>query len=182
MTIDYLQFPLGDYLNCNLLKDIDIQNLKGNSKILSVGVGHGAYEEYLMNALNVPRSSIYCADLNLDEKWKGPYSFQFDITDPWPNLNLKFDYILFGQVIGVSANEGRPVSTETMITHVMHIIRQAKLHLKENGKILIYDTTLPSTLIDQDFDAKPIFICVAQEFSGKVDRADCFGSQIEISF
>lgn len=36
MTIDYLQFPLSDYLNCNLLKDVDIKNLKGNSKILSL--------------------------------------------------------------------------------------------------------------------------------------------------
>ena len=182
MTNDYQQFPISDYLSCNLLKDADIQNLKSDSKMLSIGVGIGLYEEYLINKLNVPPSSLYCADLDLHKKWIGQRGFQFDIRGLWPNLNIKFDYILFGQVIGVSANNGRPVPFEVMTNHVVHIVHQAKIHLKENGKILIYDTTLPTAISDQVADARPVFLVVAEELGGNIVRADGFGSQVEISF
>lgn len=183
MTTEYHQFPLENYLSCNFLTNSVIQNLKNNAKILSIGVGLGTYEEHLISAHNIPRSSIYCADYNLDKKWQGPFGFQFDIRTNWPTLNAQFDYILFGQVIGVSANAGRPVSLDMMATHAMHVIEQAKRFLKKKGKIFIYDTTLPTAILGRDaIDAKSLYNEIANALDGTITRAVHFGSQIEISF
>jgi len=183
MTTEYHQFSLKNYLSCEFLTDSVIQDLKSNAKFLSIGVGLGTYEDHLINTLKIPQSSIYCVDNNLDKKWQGPYGFQFDITGNWPTFITRFDYILFGQVIGVSVNRGRPVSSDKMVAHATHVIKQAKNILKQKGKIFIYDTTLPAAIIDLDtILAQQLYNHIAKTLGGTITRTEHFGSVVEISF
>ena len=116
--MSYLDFNLQQYNRYTVLKPSVIQAIKNGSKLLSVGIGLGYYEEYLINTHGISRSSIHCADLHLDEKWSSHTSYIFDICSPWPNLNQKYDYILFGQVIGVSAINKGGKKSQIMAEHV----------------------------------------------------------------
>ncbi|MCH4878511.1 hypothetical protein EQV97_14060 [Pseudomonas sp. TMW22090] len=166
--MSYLDFNLQQYNRYTVLKPSVIQAIKNGSKLLSVGIGLGYYEEYLINTHGISRSSIHCADLHLDEKWSSHTSYIFDICSPWPNLNQKYDYILFGQVIGVSAINKGGKKSQIMAEHVENVISQAARWLDVGGEIIVFDTTIQTVPTQWHIQQHELWETVANAIGGTI--------------
>lgn len=179
--MSYFDFDSVLYERHKVLRPEDVQAIKGGAKLLSVGVGLGDYEECLVNKFEVPRSSIHCADLQLNQKWSGHTGYSFDICNPWPSLNQKYDYILFGQVIGVSAIANGWKNSEVMAEHVGRVISQAARWLKVGGEIIVFDTTIQTVPVQWHITQHELWEGVANAIGGIITGNDKEWCVVKIS-
>ncbi|MFZ6045798.1 hypothetical protein ACFW0H_06710 [Pseudomonas sp. CR3202] len=166
----YIYFDAEQYEKYQVLTANDIQALKNGATLLSVGIGPGDYEEYLIKSLGVPPSSIHCADLALHQKWSSHIHHSFDICDPWPPLKHLYDYILFGQVIGISAHARGYTNSIAMDNHVCNVINEAAPWLQSGGQIVVFDTTIQTMADPWHIPQDQLWNKVANSIKGKITR------------
>lgn len=141
------------YLENGILDSTMLTGLRKSKRMLSVGAGPGILEKTLL-ALSVPSENIDVTDIKLhpDIKRTRFRKFQFDMTKKWPDLDRKYDYILFPESfcfekISLSEEEKesyneyfrgkkKNVSMETTRAKlVLEIIKNAVTNLNPDGQI-----------------------------------------------
>ena len=105
----YFFFPGIDYFKRGTITPDMISRLQSGCNLLSVGSGDGHLERLISAGFRIPKRRIVVSDIELDQRLIecGFKRYQFDMTRPWPELDEKFDYILFPQSLGVATLPGK---------------------------------------------------------------------------
>jgi len=92
------------HLETGLVTTQLIRNLQDGKNLLSVGTGEGHLERLLVEGFQIPKERIQIADKEIFEKVThfGFKIHKFDMTEPWPDLNFKYDHIIFPEALGVA--------------------------------------------------------------------------------
>jgi len=102
---DYIYFSAPLYFKDGFVDAQMINRLQNEARILSVGVGEGHLERLLHLGLDIPQRNIAITDhpmIHPRIKAKGFREYVFDMTQEWPNLKQKFDYILFPESLNIA--------------------------------------------------------------------------------
>lgn len=180
MNVAYVQFSVKDYVKHGVLCDEIISSLSEGAPLLSVGIGDGNYERHLLTTEKVPLNSIH--GLDLVERPCGLIStfYSLDALDSWHDVPNIYKYLLFGQMIGVSA----PIRSDkqSMLLHIVDFVLKAKQVLVTNGSVVIYDITIPSRFPGSTSLYESLWTKVAKVVGGAIKRRDDNWYVVEISF
>lgn len=84
-----------------IVDDTMIADLKSGATMLSVGAGQGRLETFLTDALGLSNEQITCADKQAEGLNDTIEYTYFDMTQPWPDLNTEYNYIIFPESLTV---------------------------------------------------------------------------------
>jgi hypothetical protein len=76
-----------------------IENMQKGAKLLSVGCGPAYLEQFMIKAYNINLKNIILSDdlkLNIPKEFT---FYKFNMYNSWPDMNNKFDYIIFPESV-----------------------------------------------------------------------------------
>ncbi|PIN93206.1 hypothetical protein COU54_04020 [Candidatus Pacearchaeota archaeon CG10_big_fil_rev_8_21_14_0_10_31_24] len=102
--LNYFYFSGIYHIESELVTSEIIGDLQEGKALLSVGSGEGHLERLLVNGFQIPKERIHIVDKEINKK-VADFGFKvhkFDMTESWPDLEFKYDYIIFPEALGVA--------------------------------------------------------------------------------
>ena len=106
----YIYFSGPVYFKDEFVNAKMVNRLQNGARILSIGTGEGHLEKLLNQSFAIPQDQISITDypeIHPRIKSTGFKEYVFDMTQTWPKLDGKFDYIIFPESLNIATMKFR---------------------------------------------------------------------------
>ncbi len=123
------------HANAGLLTADLVINARQGAEVLIVGAGCGDIERYLIKARSVDPRCLTAADIDLSTYPTdlGVRTLQFDMFDPWPVDENRYQYILIPEALGMAMMGNHKVIVHDLSLEQMPEMLQIKFRIDADG-------------------------------------------------